>query len=127
MLFAGLGHGICDADSGALVPFAYGSAEEVSLSGITPGKAGVPGELRGSFTGHKQGKLIKNTDAGIYGVLSEMPEDLSGELYPVGRSSEVKEGKAYIFTTVDAAAGKNMKSRYLELIKAGAVEIFLCV
>lgn len=101
MLFAGLGHGICDSDSGALVPFAYGSAEEVSLSGITPGRAGAPGELRGSFTGHKQGKLIKNTDAGIYGVLNELPEALLEELYPVGRSSEVKEGKAYIFTTVD--------------------------
>ena len=55
MLFAGLGHGICDADSGALVPFAYGSAEEVSLSGITPGKAGVPGEIRGYFLGDRQG------------------------------------------------------------------------
>jgi len=61
MAFAGLGHGICDAESGELVPFAHGSAEEVALSGITPGRAGTPGELRGSFTGRKMGKLLKKS------------------------------------------------------------------
>lgn len=101
LAFAGLGHGICDADSGMLVPFSYGSAEEVALSGITLGKAGTPGELRGSFTGKKQGKLLKNTICGIYGILQSVPEGLDTELYPVGKTSEVKEGKAYIFTTVD--------------------------
>ena len=101
MAFAGLGHGICDAESGELVPFAHGSAEEVGLSGITPGRAGTPGELRGSFTGKKMGKLIKNTDCGIYGILGEIPEGLENEVYPVGNASDVKAGKAYIFTTVD--------------------------
>lgn len=119
-LFAGLGHGICDSDSGALVPFAYGSAEEVALSGITPGRAGVPGELRGSFTGHKQGKLIKNTDAGIYGVLNEMPETLSEELYPVGGSSEVKEGKAYIFTTVDGGGRQKYEIEIYKIDGSGS-------
>lgn len=118
-VFAGLGHGICDAESGALVPFAYGSAEEVALSGITPGRAGVPGELRGSFTGYKQGKLLKNTESGIYGVLSELPEGLSEELYPVGRSSEVKEGKAYIFTTVDGGGCQKYEIEISKIDKSG--------
>lgn len=119
MLFAGLGHGICGAESGALVPFAYGSAEEVALSGITPGRAGTPGELKGSFTGKKQGKLIKNTDCGIYGVLTELPEGLSDELYPVGKSSEVKEGKAYIFTTVDGDGRQKYEIEISKIDKNG--------
>lgn len=120
MLFAGLGHGICDAESGELVPFAYGSAEEVALSGITPGRAGTPGELKGSFTGKKQGKLIKNTDCGIYGVLTELPKGLSGELYPVGKSSEVKEGKAYIFTTVDGDGRQKYEIEISKIDKNGS-------
>lgn len=120
MLFAGLGHGICDAESGELVPFAYGSAEEVALSGITPGRAGTPGELRGSFTGKKQGKLMKNTDCGIYGVLTEMPDGLSDALFPVGKASEVKEGKAYIFTTVDGAGRQKYEIEISKIDKNGS-------
>lgn len=99
--FAGLGHGICDAESGIPIPLASGSAEEVSLSGIIIGKAGAPGELRGSFMGRKIGKILKNTETGVYGVLVEIPKELEGEKYAVADSSEVKEGKAYIFSTVD--------------------------
>lgn len=101
MTFGGLGHGICDAESGALVPFAHGTAEEVTLMGVVKGGAGAPGELRGSFTGVKMGKLLKNAQTGIYGVLTEIPESLKEECYPIGHADEVLEGKAYIFTTVD--------------------------
>ncbi len=101
MCFVGLGHGICDADSGSLIPLASGTAEEVALSGVTVGEAGAPGELRGSFCGKKLGKLIKNTETGIYGLLSSVPVGLEKERFPVGEKADVKEGKAYIFSTVD--------------------------
>ena len=101
MRFVGLGHGICDADSGALIPLASGTAEEVALSGVTVGEAGAPGELRGSFCGKKLGKLTKNAETGIYGHLSEVPVGLEKERFPVGEKEDVKEGKAYIFATVD--------------------------
>ncbi len=101
LMFGGLGHGICDGESGALVPFAHGTAEEVTLMGVVKGGAGTPGELRGSFTGTKMGKLLKNAETGIYGVLTQIPEALKTECYPIGRADEVCEGKAYIFTTVD--------------------------
>lgn len=101
LTFAGLGHGICDGESGALVPFSYGTAEDVTLLGVVKGGAGTPGELRGSFTGTKMGKLLKNCETGIYGVLTAIPEDLSDSCYPVGHMDEVTEGVAYIFTTVD--------------------------
>ena len=101
MAFAGLGHGICDGSGGGLIPFSFGSAEEVALSGVVVGKVGAPGELRGSFVGRKMGKLLKNDMTGVYGVLVEIPENLKEERYPVCRSSDIKEGKAYIYATVD--------------------------
>ena len=101
MAFAGLGHGICDGAGGEPIPLAFGNAEDVTLTGIVVGKAGAPGELRGTFVGHKMGKLLKNDMTGVYGVLVEIPENLKQEKYPVCKSSDIKEGKAYIFSTVD--------------------------
>ncbi len=112
--FAGLGHGICDAETGTLVPFAYGNAEDVALSGILSGKQGAPGELRGSFSGKKTGKLLKNTPAGIYGILYELPTGLENALYPVADRDEVHEGKAELYTTVDGSG----RQRYEVEIKA---------
>lgn len=119
MTFAGLGHGICDGAGGEPLPFSFGSAEEVSLTGIVIGKAGAPGELRGSFAGHKIGKLLKNDLTGIYGVLAEMPEQLEKEKYPVCRSCDVKEGKAYIFATVDGEGRKRYEIEIFDIIKDG--------
>ena len=119
MAFAGLGHGICDGAGGEPLPFSFGSAEEVSLTGIVIGKAGAPGELRGSFAGHKIGKLLKNDLTGVYGVLAEMPEQLEKEKYPVCRSCDIKEGKAYIFATVDGEGRKRYEIEIFDIIKDG--------
>ena len=119
MSFAGLGHGICDAESGEPLPLAFGSAETVTLSGIVAGKAGAPGELRGSFAGHKMGKLLKNEITGVYGVLAEMPEGLENEKYPVCKSKDIKEGKAYIFATVDGEGRKQYEIEIFDIVKDG--------
>jgi len=119
MSFAGLGHGICDSAGGEPLPFSFGSAEEVLLTGIVAGKAGAPGELRGSFAGHKIGKLLKNDLTGVYGVLTEMPEELETEKYPVCRSADVKEGKAYIFATVDGEGRKRYEIEIFDIVKDG--------
>lgn len=119
MTFAGLGHGICESAGGEPLPFSFGSAEEVSLTGIVIGKAGAPGELRGSFAGHKIGKLLKNDLTGVYGVLAEMPEILETEKYPVCKSCDIKEGKAYIFATVDGEGRKRYEIEIFDIIKDG--------
>ncbi len=125
MQFAGLGHGICDADSGTLLPFAGGSAEEVELSGITVGEAGAPGELRGSFVGKKLGKLTSNEMTGVYGVLTEVPKGLEKERFPVGEKNEVKEGKAYIFSTVDDGGRAMYEIEISNIEKDGTSRNFL--
>lgn len=125
MTFVGLGHGICDADSGALIPLASGTAEEVELSGVTVGEAGAPGELRGSFCGKKLGKLMKNAETGIYGVLSEVPVGLEKERFPVGSRADVKEGKAYIFASVDSDGRAMYEIEISNIEKDGASRNFL--
>ena len=112
--FAALGHGICDADSGALIPIRSGSVEEVMLTGITEGKAGSAGEVHGFFTGHSRGELTDNSVSGVMGKLDAIPESLENEIYPIGTKNDVSEGKAYIFTTVD---GDGRKMYEIEISK----------
>ena len=119
MTFAGLGHGICDGSGGEPIPFAFGSAENVTLTGIVIGKAGAPGELRGSFVGHKMGKLLKNDMTGVYGVLVEIPEALKEEKYPVCKSADIKEGKAYIYATVDGEGRKQYEIEIFSIDRDG--------
>lgn len=99
MTFAGLGHGICDAESGSLLPLSYGSVEEVRLTGINPGVSGTPGEIRGAFTGRRIGKISKNDITGVYGELYELPPQ-AGERYKTASAEEVVDGRAYIRSTV---------------------------
>jgi stage IV sporulation protein B len=119
MTFAGLGHGIFDGAGGEPIPFAFGSAEDVMLTGIVMGKVGAPGELRGSFVGHKMGKLLKNDVTGVYGILVEIPEALQAEKYPVCKSSDIKEGKAHIYATVDGDGRKQYEIEIFGIEKEG--------
>ena len=45
--FAGLGHGICDIETGEILKIETGYISNVKICGINKGKSGVPGELRG--------------------------------------------------------------------------------
>ena len=103
-MFAGLGHGICDGETGELVPISYGTCEEVQLTEIVKGKKGAPGELRGFFTGNKTGKIVKNTLAGVVGALSEIPQSISTCTYTIGTKEKLHSGKATVITTVDGEA-----------------------
>ena len=71
--FAGLGHGICDGESGTLIPLSRGSVMGVTIGSITRGAVGAPGELKGHFSAGKIGSLLGNTVCGVYGVLAERP------------------------------------------------------
>lgn len=99
MSFAGLGHGICDKDNGKVLPIIYGSAENVNVTGINIGKAGAPGEIRGAFTGRRIGKIVKNSETGVYGVLSELPNGADA-LYESASADEICDGRAYVRSSV---------------------------
>lgn len=97
--FGGLGHPVCDIDTGNMLPLDSGEVVKVSISGVKKGKSGYPGELVGGFvSSFSMGKLIDNTAVGLFGTL----DDFMGENdeLPLGLNSEIKTGKAYIYTTI---------------------------
>ncbi len=100
--FAGLGHPICDCDTGEIVPVSSGEAVPVEITGAKKGERGIPGELLGSFRrGGTYGMLNQNNSAGVYGKLSpEAFGELDGEEMPMAYSNEITTGSADIISSV---------------------------
>ncbi len=99
--FFGLGHGICDIETGELLPLLRANVSGVTISGIIKGKKGAPGELKGYFGNGASGDLLRNTEAGVSGVLSELSVEAPEKPLHLARKEAVKEGKAYIYCTLD--------------------------
>lgn len=98
-VFAGLGHPVCDVDTGEILPLLKGEVVKVEINGIKKGKAGYPGELLGSFTINPAiGTLDINSTSGLYGQLTS--EKFKNQAVPLGLRQEIKTGKAYIYTTI---------------------------
>ena len=96
--FGGLGHGICDGDTTALLPLGRGITTEVELVSITKGKTGHPGEIKGAFKGEKTGALVKNTPRGVFGIFTSPP--LNAEKIKIADFKDVREGEAKIRSAV---------------------------
>ena len=100
--FAGLGHGICDTETGELLPLMRGIATEAKISGVKKGIPGTPGELKGYFTSGNNGVIVKNTSCGVFGVLKNLKQNnLMPDMVRIGNRNEVHTGKAHIFCTVE--------------------------
>lgn len=98
--FGGLGHGICDVDTGELMPLLRGTIVDVSISDIVKGRSGSPGELKGVFDTEKRGTLLGNAETGVYGMLDRAP-DLIYEAMPIATRDEVTEGAATVLVNPD--------------------------
>lgn len=97
--FGGLGHGICDSDTGKLMPLLNGDIVPVTINGVTKGQKGIPGELRGYFSDDNAiGILDANVAAGVYGELNFVPQ---GTALKVAMKQDVKAGPAKILTTIN--------------------------
>jgi stage IV sporulation protein B len=99
--FAGLGHGICDASTGALIPMRRGSVSEVTISSVVRGASGKPGELKGYFNAGKVGALLGNSTCGVWGVFNDLP-DIACEPMPIALRDEIEEGEAFVWCTLDS-------------------------
>ena len=100
--FAGLGHGICDSDTGELMPLLSGDIVPVTINGVTKGLKGKPGELRGYFSDDEaMGSLSANVPSGVYGILKSAPQ---GSALKVAMKQDVKVGDVKILTTVDGGS-----------------------
>ena len=115
--FGGLGHGICDADTGRLLPMQRGSVVGVTINGVIKGVSGTPGEVKGYFSSGKTGTLLENTNNGVFGVFASLPEGLPSEPIPVGGRNEIKSGKAYIYCTLDGTTPERYEIQISEIRK----------
>lgn len=106
--FAGLGHPVCDNDTGEMIPIHSGEAVPVEITRVRSGETGIPGELHGQFTRSPvYGTLIRNTPSGVYGVLTNNSEErLGGDEFPMGYRQEATVGEAYILSTVSGGTPK---------------------
>ena len=114
-IFSGLGHGICDSDTGVLLPFSGGAVMDVKISGIRKGAKGAPGELKGYFCGGKVGTLTGNTPCGVFGVLAELPDYDDGDLIAIGESASVHEGAVTVRCTVDGEGMGEYRAKITKL------------
>lgn len=96
---AGLGHGICESETGTLLTLNSGEFVTADIVSYTKGKSGKAGELSGSFSGKKIAKFSKNTDYGVYGnVLCDISLE---SMFKVALKQEVRNAPGYILTTID--------------------------
>lgn len=103
-LFSGLGHAVCDVDTGQIVPLSNGEAVSAIIKGSYKGRTGAPGELCGVFGSTVVGTLIRNTESGVYGRSPQMQSVY--EKMPVALYYEVQQGEAQILTQVDDTGPK---------------------
>ena len=97
--FAGLGHAVCDIDTGTVLPFSSGEIVPAAITKIKKGVSGTPGELGGAFIGKDDLGIVKiNNETGLYGTLEYTIEGIE---MPVAHKQDIYEGSAVILSTVE--------------------------
>ncbi|MDE7226610.1 MAG: SpoIVB peptidase [Ruminococcus sp.] len=108
--FAGLGHPVCDSDTGEMIPIQSGEAVPVKITEARKGEPSRPGELHGQFSGSDvYGTLNMNIGCGVFGTLTEKASEKfadSGTAYKMGYRQDIQIGSAYILSTVSGKSPK---------------------
>ncbi len=102
--FAGLGHAVCDIDTGVVLPFSSGEIVPAAITKIKKGISGSPGELGGAFiSSDRLGTVKVNTEAGLYGTLDYKIEGID---MPIAHKQDIYEGAAVILSTIDGTSAE---------------------
>ncbi len=103
-LVAGLGHGVTDTDTGLVLPVASGELVRVTISGVEKGRAGDPGELKGTFEREAPfARLIYNSESGVFARCTD-EEFAAGQAVAAALRQEVGVGACKILCTVDGGS-----------------------
>lgn len=106
--FGGLGHPVCDVDTGEIIPLSSGEVVNVNINGVNKGEPGKPGELLGSFSSiFSVGDIQINNSCGLFGTLNSTP-NLSSAI-PLGMRQEIQTGEATILSTIEGSEPKEYK------------------
>ena len=110
--FIALGHGICDIDTGDIMPVKHGIIQKCSKTGITKGKPGMPGAITGSINGTKLGEISSNTEYGLSGTVQS---PIEGTDLATADSRAIRLGNASILADVDGEGIKEYSIKIKQL------------
>ena len=100
--YGSLGHGICDSETGVLMPLKEGSLIYSIVGSVQRGEGGGAGGLPGDFTPEGTlGTVEENTESGIFGTMTDSSLYASLESVPVASEDEIQVGDAEILTNVE--------------------------
>ena len=113
--FGTLGHGVNDP-KGSLLTMTDGDVHPADSIAVDRGRAGQPGQLRGSLNADVQlGTIARNTVQGVFGTIHG---GFEGEAIPVGTSDCVTTGPATIRSTVDGSGPREYSVEILKIYPA---------
>ncbi|MBR5284170.1 MAG: SpoIVB peptidase [Clostridia bacterium] len=116
--FGALGHGICDVDTGGLMPFDNGSIMGSEVIAVTKGRSGAPGQLSGTFDLRQDnGVLFKNTMQGVFGRITDPAVYAGKKAYAVADTDEIRCGKIEIISNVDGAKVERYAGRITKILE----------
>ncbi len=98
-IICGLGHGICEEETGELISIKSGSIVDAQIISSEKGEVGAPGKLNGRMGYNTIGTIENNCQMGVYSRLTGKLE--FSKLTEIALKQEVKNGKAQILCTVD--------------------------
>lgn len=98
-IICGLGHGVCDEDTGELLNLKSGEIVSAEIFSVEKGVKGTPGQLKGRLSADTLGRIQLNCNGGVYSLITgEIPID---NLTEVALKTEVQNGSAQILCTID--------------------------
>ncbi len=98
-IMCGLGHGVCDDDTGQLMSISSGEIVSAQIVSLKKGIPGSPGELKGKLGNQTLGRMLLNCECGVFA--EKTCEYNNQELVTLALKQEIKEGEALIYTTID--------------------------
>ncbi len=108
----GLGHGICESDTGKLIPLSEGEIKSAYITSVTKSENGNVGSLNGYFTNTHIAKAVVNRDEGIYGVTNKK---IPGTSVIVAESEEINTGEAKIVTTIEGEVPREYSAEIIKI------------
>ncbi len=110
--YAGLGHGICDIDTGALMISDNIEIVKANITSVSKSTTDNIGTLNGYFTDEVLGTIGYNTELGIYGKVNTVPNKTE---YKIAENDEIKIGTAYIYCTVEGTTPQKYEIQVVEI------------
>lgn len=101
--FYALGHGICDIDTGSIMPVKKGIIQKCTNVDIVKGSQGTPGAITGDINDRILGNIYANSPTGISGNATGLE---GTKTVSVAETKDVEKGSASILCNVDGEGVK---------------------